>query len=266
MKSLPSDTPTPEENLPEMGFFGHFDELRSCLFKAVLAIAIMTAAAFTQIKVLWSFLLFPLPAEATKSLQNIAPTEVLVMDFKVSILVGILAASPVIFWQLWKFFAPALFAKERSLVFPIVTMSVLFFVGGASFAFFVVLPASFQFLHSYSEGITQQQWTQSNYLGFIMRMILAFAIMFQLPVVTYLLSKLKLITANFLISQARVAIVVIFVLAAILTPPEVISQLMLALPLVLLYGVSILIAMYVNPESKAVFDSQSTQTSEDSDV
>ena len=172
------------------------------------------------------------------------------MDFKVAILAGIFIASPVIFYQAYKFIAPALFKEERKMVWPIVSMSVFFFIGGASFAFFIVLPASFQFLHSYSEGITQQQWTQSNYFGFTMRMILAFAIMFQLPVMTWVLAKLKLITASFLISQARIAIVLIFVLAAVLTPPEVVSQLMLALPLILLYGFSILIAMWVNPESK----------------
>lgn len=252
MESTSTDKISQDEPLSEMGFFGHFDALRSCLFRAVLAIAICTAASFTQIKILWRFLLWPLPQSASQSLQNIAPTEVLVMDFKVSILAGILIASPVVFWQAYRFFAPALFAKERKMVFPVVSMSVFFFVGGAAFAFFIVLPASFQFLHSYSEGITQQQWTQSNYLGFIMRMILAFAMMFQLPVITYLLAKLKLVNAHFLMSQAKIAVVVIFVLAAILTPPEVISQLMLAVPLVFLYGFSILIAMYINPEVKDV--------------
>ena len=243
-----------EEQLGQMGFMSHFGELKSCLFKAVLATSIMTAVAFTQIKLIWVFLLSPLPDKATGSLQNIAPTEVLVMDFKVAILVGIFAASPFIFWQIWKFIAPALFNKERTMVWPIVFMSVFFFIGGAAFAFFIVLPASFQFLHSYSAGITQQQWTQSNYLGFTMRMILAFAIMFQLPVVTWVLATLKLITSQFLISQARIAIVIIFILAAILTPPEVISQLMLALPLILLYGFSILIARWVNPTHKESVD------------
>lgn len=244
----PSDPP--EENLEQMGFLGHFDELRTCLFKAVVGTAIMTIAALTQIKTIWGILLWPLPTDAPLSLQNIAPTEGIYMDFKVAILSGIMLGSPFIFWQAYKFFAPALFSKERKLVWPLVTMSVVFFLGGGCFAFLVVLPASFQFLQAYSTGISEQQWTQSNYLGFVMRMILAFAVMFQMPVVTFLLSKLKLITAHFLISQARIAIVMIFVLAAVLTPPEIISQMMLALPLIVLYGLSIVIAMFTNPQSK----------------
>jgi sec-independent protein translocase protein TatC len=238
------------EKLQEMSFLEHFSALRRCILFCVLSIIATTIGSLSQVKLIWGWLLIPMPAQQELSLINIAPTEALLIDFKVALLAGIFLASPLLFWFFYNFLSPALFKKERMLFLPIVLFSVLFFLAGAGFSFGVVLPLSFEFLNKYAQGVASQNWTQSNYLNFTMRMILAFAIMFQLPVITFLLAKLKLITATFLIQQARIAILVIFIVAALLTPPEIISQMLLAIPLLLLYGLSIGVAKLVNPVGK----------------
>jgi len=231
----------------EAGFWEHLRELRKRLFRSIISISIASIICLTQIKKIWSVLLLPLPNSKGMVLQNIAPLESLLIDFKLSLLAGLFLASPVVFYQLYCFVGPALYPKEKKIVLPMVFFSVLFFSLGAFFAFYVVLPLSLSFLQSYAEGVAQQNWTQVNYSSFITKMILAFSIMFQLPVFTFLLAKLGLITSKFMLSQFKFALLIIFIIAAILTPPEFISQILLAIPIIILYLLSVGIAHIVNP-------------------
>ncbi len=229
-----------------MSFWEHFEELRKRLTFVAIAVALATVVSMLFIKDIWSFLLLPLPAAKDLTLINVAPMEAIMMDLKVALFTGVLVAFPMLVLQTYRFLAPALYKQEKKLLWPLILSSTFFLLGGASFCFFVVLPMSFKFLQAYSADVAQQTWTQSNYIGFVLRLIMSFSILFQLPVVCYFLAKLGLITHTFLIQQFRIAIVVIFLIAALLTPPEVISQMLLAFPLLLLYGLSILVVKFTN--------------------
>ncbi len=224
-----------------MNFWEHFNELRKRMVWVVIALVLTTLLSFVFIKEIWHLLMIPLPKGKSLTLINVAPMESLMIDLKVALFAGITLAFPFIVWQTYRFLAPGLYRNERRLIWPVVLSATFFFAGGVSFCFWIVLPLSFDFLSSYSNGIADQTWTQANFVGFVIRLILAFGSMFQLPVVCYFLARLGLLTQGFLIGQFRIAIVVIFILAAILTPPDIISQCLLALPLLLLYGLSILV-------------------------
>jgi sec-independent protein translocase protein TatC len=193
----------------------------------------------------------PLPTDKDLSLINVAPMEALMIDLKVALFAGIIIGFPVIAWQAYLFLAPGLYKKEKAVVWPVVISSTFFFLLGTGFCYEIVLPLSFDFLSSYSNGIAEQTWTQANFVAFVMRLILAFGFMFQLPVVCYFLARLGLLTSDFLKSQFRIAIVFIFITAALLTPPDIISQCLLALPLLILYGISILVVRRVEKKAAA---------------
>ena len=253
------------KELPEMSLWDHFADLRKALVWSLLAVLLCAGACLTQVKLLWKLLLFPLP-EGDLKIINVAPMEALIIDFKISLLFGVFIASPVIFWNAYRFMAPALFEREKKAIFPMVTMSTIFFFAGAAFAFYTVLPLSFSFFQSYSEGVATQTWTQNNYSNFLIRMVMAFSVMFQLPVVSYVLAKFKLITAKFLWQQFRFAIVIIFIIAAVLTPPDVISQSLLALPLLILYVFSIGLVYFTNPTKKEVLPTEKEMDSPKKEV
>jgi sec-independent protein translocase protein TatC len=218
--------------------------------KSLVVLFFTTIACLSQAKVIWNFLLGPLPKGGSVQIINVSPTESLLIDFKVALIAGIIIASPWIFLQIYSFIAPGLLKKEKSLILPLVFFSVLFLVIGATFSFYIVIPTGLFFLESYGSGTAQQQWTQVNYGNFIVQLILAFGIMFQLPVVSWFFARLNLISAKFLWSQFRFAVLIIFIISAMLTPPEVISMVLLALPLILLYLFSIGVVALTNPDSK----------------
>lgn len=169
---------------------------------------------------------------------------------KISLFAGFFFALPFILYQVWAFIAPGLYEHEKKLVLPFVFWGTLMFVIGAAFAYYVVFPVGFKVLVQFGGGEFTAMPKMSEYVSFFGKLMLGFGIAFELPVVTYFLAKLGLVTDRTLIEFSRYAIVIIFILAAILTPPDLFSQLAMATPLLILYGISILIAKVVNPEKK----------------
>jgi sec-independent protein translocase protein TatC len=167
---------------------------------------------------------------------------------KVSFFAGILMALPVILWQLWLFIAPGLYDHEKKMVLPFVVGGSVMFLIGVLFAYYVVTPFGFQFLITFGSFLYTPLINIEDYVGFFTKIMLGFGIAFELPVIAYFLALLGLITDRTLKDYFKYAVVIIFFLAAILTPPDVLTQMLMAGPLILLYGLSILIVKWVNPE------------------
>jgi len=169
---------------------------------------------------------------------------------KVSFFAGLFFALPIILWQLWLFIAPGLYDNEKKMVIPFVVGGSIMFTIGILFAYYVVTPFGFQFLITFGSFLYTPLINIEDYVGFFTKILLGFGIAFELPVVAYFLGLLGLITDQTLVRFFRYAIVMIFVLAALLTPPDVLTQALMAAPLIILYGVSIIILKFVNPEKK----------------
>jgi sec-independent protein translocase protein TatC len=166
---------------------------------------------------------------------------------KVSIFAAILFALPVILWQLWLFIAPGLYDNEKKLVIPFVFGGTGMFAIGVLFAYYIVTPFGFQFLITFGSFLYTPLINIEDYVGFFTKILLGFGVAFELPVVASFLGIIGLVTDKTLIGFFKFAIVIIFVLAALLTPPDVLTQLLMAAPLILLYGASILLLKLINP-------------------
>ncbi len=229
-----------------MNFIDHLEDLRWCLLKSFLAVFLAFILSFLVSDKIFSFMVAPLK-QSLKPGQNLIGTgvaEAFFTEIKVGLVAGIFVACPVIFYQLWRFISPGLLGSERKLVIPFVLTTSLFFIGGAFFCYRVVLPFAFlYFIEQYgSMGVTPAIRI-GEYFTFFFRMVLAFGITFELPVLTFFLVRLGLMNYRLMWRSFRYALVLIFVMAAILTPtPDVINQSLLAVPMLLLYLISIAVA------------------------
>ncbi len=168
---------------------------------------------------------------------------------KVSFFTGFMAALPIIFWQFWLFVSPGLYANEKKMVLPFVTGATSMFLIGAAFCYYVVIPFGFDFLINF--GGTEQFTAMPSigeYVGFFTKLLFGFGLAFEMPVITFLLAVLGLVTDKTLKEFFRYALVIIFMVSALLTPPDILTQFLMAGPMILLYGLSILIAKKINPE------------------
>ena len=233
---------TPDDNA--MSLMGHLEELRSRIVKAVLAMGLAFVPTYFFADFLFGFLQDPLlQACPDCKLIGISPTEAFFTKIKVALIAALFVASPAVFYQIWQFIAPGLYANEKRYVWPFVAFCSFFFVLGAGFCYVVVLPIAYAFFLEQYESIgVEATFRISEYLTFTSRTLLAFGVTFELPVLSFFFARIGLVTHTLLVNAFRYAVLVIFVLAAILTPPDAVSQVLLAGPLILLYGVSIGVA------------------------
>jgi sec-independent protein translocase protein TatC len=162
---------------------------------------------------------------------------------KVAFIAGILASAPLIFYQIWLFVAPGLYRKEKKYLIPFVVSSTFLFVGGALFGYFVVFPFGFKFFIGFANEYVKALPSVKQYLSFSIKLLFAFGVVFELPVVIFFLAKIGVVTPKLLRKKRKYAILLTFALAAILTPPDVITQCMMAVPLIVLYEIGILVAI-----------------------
>lgn len=250
-----------EDTLPEHGsasLMGHLLELRKRLMWVILTMVVGTALCFGFVEPIYGFLVNPL-AEAmggsgSQRLIYTGLTEAFFTYMKVAFFAGIFLTFPVLLTQLWLFIAPGLYKKEKRAFLPfLMATPILFFLGGAC-VYYVVLPMAWPFFLSFQTSGAdtvlpiQLEARVSEYLDLIMTLIFAFGLCFQLPVLLTLLGRVGIITADWLARMRKYAVVVVFVLAAFLTPPDVISQVMLALPILALYEISILLIRLNTPK------------------
>lgn len=240
---MASDAPT---------FWSHFRELRSRLVKSVAGIAIGAGVAYWKWEQVWAWLIGPITGQHLKvTFIATSPMETVMTSFKLSLIVGSFLAFPWVTWQVWRFLAPGLYRNERRLFLGAFGGFVVMFLIGAAFCYYAVLPAGLAFLANYAEGSVVQSWRQADFAAFVIQFLLAFGVIFELPVAVFLMSRLDLITARGMWSFFRFALVIIFVVAALLTPgPDPVSQLMMAAPLIALYGLSIGVCALAAPKKE----------------
>jgi sec-independent protein translocase protein TatC len=216
----------------------HLAELRTRILRVLIAWAVGAALAWNFSELIFGTLLAPAVealAEGDRTLQAIAPTEIFFTYLKSALLAGFVLALPVIFWQVWAFVSPGLYDTERNAIVPFVAVSTLLFIGGALFGYLQVLPVMFQFFSGFDSEFVQSAWTMREVFALTTRLFLAFGIAFELPVLVFFLSATGIVDAPTLLRGTPYAVLGVFVLAAILTPPDWVSQVFLAVPMVGLY-------------------------------
>ena len=228
----------------------HIVELRSRLIKMGIAYIISFLIVFINWQVVYEWMKKPLEAVFNQAMIFTNLAEPFVTALKISLYGGFLLALPVIMWQLWKFIAPALYENEKQMAVPFVFWGTVMFLLGVAFAYYVVFPFGADVLIHFGGAQFEAMLKMSEYIGFFSKFLFGFGLTFEIPVFSYFLAKLGLITDQTLISGFRYAIVIIFVVSAILTPPDPVTQFLMAIPLIILYGVSIIIVRMVNPEKE----------------
>jgi sec-independent protein translocase protein TatC len=223
-----------------MPFLEHLEELRRVLLDALWAVTIGTVAAWFVAEKAIAILVRPVG-----SLVFFGPAEALGLHLKVAFALGLVAAAPVVLFRLWSFVAPGLFPGERRFVGPLVASSVLLFLSGVLFAHFVLAPLTLRFLLSFQSDVLKPVLGAGPYFDFLFKLCLSFGVLFQMPIVLGALSWVGIVPPSLLLGRWREAVLIIFVIAAVLTPPDVISQVVMAGPLLVLYALSVAIAFGV---------------------
>jgi sec-independent protein translocase protein TatC len=232
-----------KENKKEMPFLDHLEELRWRILKSLLAVFILTILCFSFSDFLLEILLYPgQQVKPPIQLQVLKIQTKFNIKLEISLLAGIIFSLPVILYQLWKFIAPGLLKNEKRTL-PIISFAVaLCFFVGIIFAYFIIIPYTINFLIKMGPVDVENNIALDFYIGFILRVLAVFGIVFELPTLSFLLTKLGLLTPFIMRKYRRYAIVGTFIIGAILTPPDPISQILLALPLIILYEVSIFVS------------------------
>ena len=239
-----------QEKSPAMTFWDHLEELRGRLIKALLFVLGGFCIVYFFVPYIQNFLIDYFFPEETTPLVFLKPTEGFVVRLKLGLAGSILIASPGIFYQFWRFIAPGLYPREKSLIIPVVITSTISFLAGAVFSFFV-LPYTTKFFLSFGGEQIENTWSFGSYVDFIVRIMLAFGLVFELPLVIYFLVRLGIVTPEFLRSKRRYAIIIFLVLAAVISPPDIFTMIVLAVPLTILYELSIFIATLAHRKYKS---------------
>jgi sec-independent protein translocase protein TatC len=249
-----------------MSLIEHLRELRIRLVRASIALVVGFAIAYAIADPLFHMLTWPLREVAQGKLLLIGTGvgEAFFTKIKVALVAGLFIASPAVFYEVWKFIAPGLYATERKMVVPFVIFATIFFVLGGYFCWAVVFKIGFRFfLSEYSSIGVTPTIRISEYLAFASKLLLAFGLTFEMPIFAFFLTRLGLIDYRAMMKYFRYAVLGIFIVAAALTPPDMVSQFLLAIPLLALYGLSILVA-YVFRSRPAEVEKEAPEESEPS--
>ncbi len=237
--------PTPEDELAgtEQPFVAHLIELRDRLIRAMIAVAVagLALALYPGPGELYDLLAAPLVAHLPKGATLIATSVIspFMVPLKILLMAAFLIALPVVLYQIWAFVAPGLYAHEKKLVLPLVVSSTLLFFLGVAFCYFFVFGQVFAFIQSFAPKSITAAPDIEAYLGFVLSMFLAFGLAFEVPVAVVVLARMGVVTIDKLKAFRGYFIVLAFVIAAVVTPPDVVSQLALAIPMCLLYELGI---------------------------
>ena len=247
-----------EEELDEdeapMSLMGHLNELRRRLFRMVIIVILGFVAFYGVAEYLYAYLSAPLQAQLPEGSKLIytSPAGAFFTYMKVALVASLFGTSPITFYQVWAFIAPGLYKEEKRAVLPLAFFSSVFFIAGAAFCFFTVFPIAFKFFMGFTTDTIVPMISVEEYLGFALKLLIAFGVVFEMPLFAYFLSRFGILSPDFMRRQRRYAILLIFIVAAILTPPDVFSQCLMAMPMLILYEVSIYVSAiaYKKKESK----------------
>jgi len=240
-------------------FLSHLIELRTRLMRSIIAVIVVVVVLFPFAKDIYGLLAQPLlrvlPRGATMIATDVTGT--FLVPLKVTLMAAFLIALPYVLWQAWAFVAPGLYQHEKRLVLPVLVSSCMFFALGMAFAYFIVFPVAFGFFAGYTPAGVQMMTDIDKYLSFVLTMFVAFGITFETPVVVVVLVRMGVVTLDKLKSVRPYVIVGAFVIGAIFTPPDVISQCLLAVPLWLLYELGLILARFVSsPATRATQETE----------
>ena len=241
--NLPSTETTSQSNTTNdgsMSIIAHLTELRKRLIRSLIAIGVGSCIAYYFIEDIMHLLTGP-----AGKLYYMQPAEAFFTYIKVAIFVGFLIALPVVLYQIWRFVLPALIGMERYLLSVIVPVSLILFLAGIAFSFFLVLPAAVKFLVGFSTQELQPMFSIKQYFDFVIAFLLPFGFIFELPLAIILLAKVGIVSSKFLAKQQRIVIFLTFVIGAVISPtPDIFSQCMIAIPMILLYEISYIIVRF----------------------
>ena len=243
----------------------HLEELRKRLVKCAIAVGACFIIGYIFAERLFQLLIAPLKAvmpEGDKLIFTNLP-EMFFAYIKVAFVAALLAAAPVIFYQLWQFIAPGLYRTEKKYVIPFVIASTILFVGGSLFGYFVVFPFGFKFFIGFSNEYVKALPSVKQYFSFSIKLLFAFGLVFELPVVIFFLTKIGIVTPKLLREKRKYAILLTFVMAAILTPPDVVTQCMMAGPLIILYEIGILVSSLARKKKEAEAEAEAKKEEEE---
>jgi len=245
------NAPSPPPSGAQDTFISHLVELRSRLLRSIVAVVVVLLCLVPWAKDIYAALAAPLlrvlPTGATMIATDVTGT--FFVPLKVTLMAAFLLALPYVLWQVWAFVAPGLYHHEKRLAIPVIVSSFLFFLIGMAFAYFFVFPIAFGFFASYAPAGVTMMTDIDKYLSFVLTMFIAFGITFEVPVVVIVLVRMRIVTLEKLRSIRAYVIVGAFVAGAIFTPPDVVSQLLLAVPMWLLYELGMLMARFVVPRA-----------------
>lgn len=250
LPALPTTPRAPEDDEEglegaKMSFLEHLDELRQRIIWSLVAVGVGCLLSFAFIQRIYDFIMRPLAAllPAGSHLVFTEPTEAFVLYLKIALLTGIIVAAPVILWQAWLFVAPGLYAHEKRLAIPFIVFGTLGFVIGAAFSHYLLFPVTWRFLASFANEYTMFMPKIESVFSLYAKMMLGVGLIFQMPTAIYFLARIGVVTARFLIRQFKYAVLIIFIVAAIITPTgDPLTQTLFAGPMVALYLVSIVVA------------------------
>jgi len=230
-----------EQTDEKMPFTLHLEELKTRLIRILIAIGAGFVVCYLFKEKLFWALTRPLAAVLPDNSSMIFTSlpEAFFTYLKVSFLASIFLVSPYLLYQIWKFVSPGLFASEKKHVAPFVTFSTIFFLGGSLFAYYIVFPFGFKFFVGFGNDFIRPMLSLKEYLSFSMKLLIAFGVIFELPIFMFFLAKIGMVSSEILKKKRKYALLLVFVVAAIFTPPDVVTQGLMALPLMLLYEISI---------------------------
>jgi len=236
----------------------HLVELRKRLGISVITVIVMFFVMFTVWQPILEWMTAPLTEVLPKGSSVVFTKlqEPFFTALKVAFFTGFIASLPIIFWQIWMFVAPGLYDHEKKMVLPFVFGATAMFILGGAFAYYVVVPFGFTFLVNFGSQLFTALPSIGEYVSFFTKLMVGFGIAFELPVITYFLASIGLVTDKTLKEFFRYALVIIFLISALLTPPDILTQFLMAGPMILLYALSIYIAKIVNPEKEQEEDEE----------
>ena len=237
--SSTQDNATAEDD-GSMPLTSHLEELRSRIIKSLLAIVVGSLIAYFFLDEITNFL-----TEPVGKLYYMQPSEAFFTYVKIDIVAGFLLALPIIFFHVWQFFLPALTKDERAVLGVLVPASVILFFAGLAFAFFLILPTALKFFMGFNTDNLQSMFSFQNYFDFVIMFSLPFGFVFELPLVIIVLGKIGILTSEFLGKYRRIVFFLSFVVGALVTTPDVVTQIAVAIPVMMLYEVGYLVVKYV---------------------
>jgi sec-independent protein translocase protein TatC len=261
---VPPDEPEDQDESSEgkMSFLEHLEELRKRIVHSCLGIAVGIGLSFFFIQQIYDFLTAPAVATLPEGSRLIytQPTEAFSLYIQISLISGAALAAPWIMYQVWRFIAPGLYANEKRFVVPFVLFSTLGFVGGAAFNHYVAYPFIMTYFASFNTPRLVYMPQLSEVFGLYVKMLLGLGVIFQMPTIVFFLAKMKLVTARFLASQFKIAILLIVIIAAVITPTgDPMTLMIFSAPMIGLYTLSIAIAYLVGPKRQKITDSTSEE-------